>query len=103
MQLYNSSSIKTFKFHGSLGLPSGGSESQGFISRWFIMEGSWIFLGFHGLVGVGAFCLKQFEISHLVGIRPYNALAFTGPIITSFQSLLFIPVKPVGSSVPVSA
>ena len=27
-----------------------GSESQGFISRWFIMGGSWIFLGFQGLV-----------------------------------------------------
>ena len=50
-----------------------GSESQGFISRWFIMGGSWIFLGFHGLVGVGAFCLWQFEISRLVSIRPYNA------------------------------
>ena len=34
-----------------------GPESQGFITRWFIMGGSWIFLGFHGLVGVGAFCL----------------------------------------------
>ena len=40
-----------------------GSESQGFISRWFIMGGSCIFLGFHALVGIGAFCLRQFEIS----------------------------------------
>ena len=37
-----------------------GSELQGFISRWFIMGGSWIFLGFYGLVGVGAFCIRQF-------------------------------------------
>jgi len=26
------------------------------------------------------FCLRQFEIARLVGIRPYNAIAFSGPI-----------------------
>ena len=72
-----------------------GPESQGFISRWFIMGGSCIFLGFHGLVGVGAFCLWQFEISRLFGIRPYNALAFTSPIIT--YVLVFI-VYPLGQA-----
>ena len=80
-----------------------GHESQGFIGRWFIMGGLWIFLGFQALVGVGAFCLKQFEISRLVGIRPYNALPFTGPMITYVSVFMFIhSVKPVGSSVPAS-
>jgi photosystem II P680 reaction center D2 protein len=31
-------------------------------------------------------CLRQFEIARLVGIRPYNAIAFSGPIAQySFQ------------------
>ena len=36
--------------------------------------------GFHGLIGLIAFSLRQFEIARLVLIRPYNALAFSGPI-----------------------
>ena len=55
------------------------------------MVGSWIFLGFYGLVSVGAFCLKQFEISRLVSIRPYNAIAFTGPIITYVSVFILYP------------
>jgi photosystem II P680 reaction center D2 protein len=31
------------------------------------------------------FCLRQFEIARLVGIRPYNAIAFSGPMQYSFQ------------------
>ena len=69
-----------------------GPESQGFLTRWFIMGGLWTFLAFHGLVGVGAFCLRQFEISRLVGIRPYNAIAFTGPIITYVSVFIVYPL-----------
>ena len=36
------------------------------------------------LVFIG-FCLRQFEIAPLVGIRPYNAIAFSGPISILFQ------------------
>ena len=50
------------------------------------------FLAFHGLVGVGAFCLRQFEISRLVRIRPYNAIAFTGPIITYVSVFIVYPL-----------
>ena len=56
------------------------------------MGGLWTFLAFHGLVGVGAFCLRQFEISRLVGIRPYNAIAFTGPIITYVSVFIVYPL-----------
>jgi photosystem II P680 reaction center D2 protein len=34
----------------------------------------------HGAFGLIRFCLRQFEIARLVGIRPYNAIAFSGPI-----------------------
>jgi hypothetical protein len=40
----------------------------------------------HGAFGLIGFCLRQFEIARLVGIRPYNAIAFSGPIaVFSFQ------------------
>ena len=54
--------------------------------------GSWIFLGFNGLVGVGAFCLWQFETPRIVSIRPYNALPFTGPIITYVSVFIVYPL-----------
>ncbi len=34
----------------------------------------------HGAFALIGFMLRQFEISRLVGIRPYNAIAFSGPI-----------------------
>ena len=47
---------------------------------------------FSWLSKVGAFCLRQFEISRLVGIRPYNAIAFTGPIITYVSVFVVYPL-----------
>ena len=44
------------------------------------MGGLWTFIAIHGLTAVIGFCMQQFEIARLVNIRPYNALAFTGPI-----------------------
>ena len=38
---------------------------------------SWL-CGAFALIG---FMLRQFEIARLVGIRPYNAIAFSGPIV----------------------
>jgi photosystem II P680 reaction center D2 protein len=58
-----------------------GPEAQTNLSRWLQMGGLWTFVALHGVFGVIAYCLRQFEISRLVGIRPYNAIAFTGPIV----------------------
>lgn len=44
------------------------------------------------LFGLVAFCLRQFEIARLVNIRPYNALAFTGPIATYTSVFLIYPL-----------
>jgi photosystem II P680 reaction center D2 protein len=57
-----------------------GSEAQGYFTRWVLMGGLWTFTAFHGLFGIIGFCLRQFEIARLVNIRPYNAIAFSGPI-----------------------
>jgi photosystem II P680 reaction center D2 protein len=39
-----------------------------------------------------AFCLRQFEIARLVFIRPYNALAFSGPIAVYTSVFLMYPL-----------
>ena len=59
------------------------------------MGGCWTFIAFHGLFGIIAFSLRQFEIARLVNIRPYNALAFTGPVAV-YTSVFFI--YPLGQS-----
>merc|ERR1712188_135534 len=42
--------------------------------------------------GVIGFCLRQFEIARLVGIRPYNAIAFSGPIAVFVSVFLMYPL-----------
>ena len=37
----------------------------------------------HGAFALIGFMLRQFEIARLVGIRPYNAIAFSGPIASA--------------------
>jgi photosystem II P680 reaction center D2 protein len=66
-----------------------GPEASGNITRWFQIGSLWNLVAFHGLCGVVGFSLRQLEIASLVGIRPYNALAFTGPIAV-FASVFFV-------------
>ena len=80
-----------------------GSESQGFISRWFIMGGSWIFLGFHGLQAQAPFVFgsSKFLVLSASGLTTH----YHSQVLSSrtFQFSFFIhSVKPVGSSVPAS-
>jgi photosystem II P680 reaction center D2 protein len=72
-----------------------GQEAQGLFTRWLLMGGLWTFISFHAVFGLIAFSLRQFEIASLVGIRPYNALAFSGPI-SVFTSVFLI--YPLGQS-----
>jgi photosystem II P680 reaction center D2 protein len=72
-----------------------GVESHSNFTAWVLCGGLWNFIAFHGLTGIIAFSLRQYEISRLVGIRPYNAIAFSGPI--SVYITVFI-VYPLGQS-----
>lgn len=69
-----------------------GPESQGSFRRWLQVGGLWTFIAFHGLFGIIGFCLRQFEIARLVGTRPYNALAFSGPIAVYVTVFLVYPL-----------
>jgi photosystem II P680 reaction center D2 protein len=59
---------------------------------------AWAFVALHGAFGLIGFCLRQFEIARLVGIRPYNAIAFSGPIAVFVSVFLLYPLGQVGSS-----
>jgi photosystem II P680 reaction center D2 protein len=69
-----------------------GPESQGDIIRWFQLGGLWPFVALHGAFALIGFMLRQFEIARLVGIRPYNAIAFSGPIAVFVSVFLMYPL-----------
>ena len=64
--------------------------------RWCQLGGLWSFVALHGAFALIGFMLRQFEISRLVGIRPYNAIAFSGPIAV-FRLAVFL-IYPLGQS-----
>ena len=66
-----------------------GPEAQGSFVRWCQLGGLWNFVALHGVFGLIGFMLRQFEIAGLVGIRPYNALAFSA-VIAVFTSIFLI-------------
>ena len=68
-----------------------GPESQGDFVRWCQL-GGWAFVALHGAFALIGFMLRQFEISRLVGIRPYNAIAFSGPIAVFVSVFLIYPL-----------
>ena len=69
-----------------------GSETQGYLTRWLLCGGLWAFIAFHGLFAIIGFILRQFEIARLVNIRPYNAIAFSGPIAVYLSVFLIYPL-----------
>ena len=69
-----------------------GPEAQGNFTRWVQLGGLWPFVAFHGAFGLIGFMLRQFEVARLVGIRPYNAIAFSGPIAVFVSVFLMYPL-----------
>ena len=69
-----------------------GPEAHLGFTAWVCIGGLWTFIAFHGLIGLIAFSLRQFEIARLVLIRPYNALAFSGPIAVYTSVFLIYPL-----------
>jgi photosystem II P680 reaction center D2 protein len=67
-----------------------GPEAQGdftLVPNWW----PWAFVALR-CFGLIRFCLRQFEIARLVGIRPYNAIAFSGPIAVFVSVFLLYPL-----------
>ena len=53
---------------------------KGTSSAWCQLGGLWAFVALHGAFALIGFMLRQFELHDSYGIRPYNAIAFSGPI-----------------------
>ena len=68
-----------------------GREPGGSLAAWALTGGLWTFTAFHGGLGLVFFALRQFEISRLVLIRPYNAVAFAGPLSVFLSVFLAYP------------
>jgi photosystem II P680 reaction center D2 protein len=69
-----------------------GPEAQGDLTRWFQLGGLWNFTAFHGVFALMGFMLRQFEVARVVGIRPYNAIAFSAPIAVFVSVFLMYPL-----------
>ena len=69
-----------------------GREARGSLPAWFAIGGLWAFVCFHGLASLAAFSLRQFEIARLVLTRPYNGIAFFGPISVFLAVFLAYPL-----------
>lgn len=69
-----------------------GAESQGSMTRWLQIGGLWSFLEVHGFLSLIAFNLRQYEIARLVKIRPYNSIAFSGPIVVYTSVFIIYPL-----------
>jgi photosystem II P680 reaction center D2 protein len=69
-----------------------GPEAQWNFTRWCQLGGLWTFTAFHGVLALMGFCLRQIEIARLIGIRPYNALAFSAPIAVFVATFLVYPL-----------
>ena len=65
---------------------------RGDFVRWCQLGGALVLCCFHGAFALIGFMLRQFEISRLVGIRPYNAIAFSGPIAVFVSVFLIYPL-----------
>ena len=73
-----------------------GPEAQGDFTRWCQIGGLWTFIALHGAFGLIGFMLRQFEVARLVGIRPYNAIAFSAPIAVFVSVFLMYPLGQAG-------
>ncbi len=73
-----------------------GPEAQGDFTRWYQLGGLWTFVALHGAFSLIGFMLRQFEIARAIGIRPYNAIAFSGPISVFVSVFLIYPLGQSG-------
>ncbi|KAM3360715.1 hypothetical protein P3S68_015569 [Capsicum galapagoense] len=69
-----------------------GPEAQGDFTRWCQLRGFWTFVALHGAFGLIGFMLHQFKLVRSVQLRPYNAIAFSGPIVFFVSIFLIYPL-----------
>ena len=73
-----------------------GPEANWDFVRWCQIGGLWNFTAFHGILALIGFMLRQIEVARLVGLRPYNAIAFSAPIAVFVSVFLMYPLGQSG-------
>ncbi|CAL0314889.1 unnamed protein product [Lupinus luteus] len=71
-------------------------EAQGDFTRWCQLGGLWTFVALHDAFGLIGFMLHQFELVRSVQLRPYNAIAFSSPIVIYVSVFLIYPLGQAG-------
>jgi len=71
-------------------------ERSALEDRWCQLGGLWSFVALHGAFGLIGFMLRQFELARSVQLRPYNAIAFSGPIVVFVSVFLIYPLGQSG-------
>ncbi|KAF4394173.1 hypothetical protein F8388_005807 [Cannabis sativa] len=61
-----------------------------------LIGGLWTFVALHGAFALIGFMLLQFELARSVQLRPYNAIAFSGPIAVFVSVFLIYPLGQSG-------
>ncbi|RZB92827.1 Photosystem II D2 protein [Glycine soja] len=74
-----------------------GPEAQGDFTRWCQLGGLWTFVALHGAFALIGFMLRQFELARSVQLQPYNAIAFSGPIVVFVSVFLIYPLGQSGN------
>ncbi|THG22321.1 hypothetical protein TEA_010004 [Camellia sinensis var. sinensis] len=69
-----------------------GPEAEGDFTHWCQLGGLWTFVALHGAFGLIGFGLHQFELARSVQLRPYNAIAFSDPIVVFVSVFLIYPL-----------
>ena len=71
-------------------------KAQGDFTRWCQLGGLWTFVALHGAFELIGFMLHQFELTRSVQLRPYNTIAFSGPIDVFVSVFLIYPLGQSG-------
>ncbi|KAL3038584.1 hypothetical protein AAZX31_01G140800 [Glycine max] len=73
-----------------------GPEAHGDFTHWCQLGGQWTFVALYGAFALIGFMLRQFELARSVQLRPYNAIAFSGPIAVFVSVFLIYPLGQSG-------
>ncbi|GJU11371.1 photosystem II D2 protein [Tanacetum coccineum] len=75
------------------------SLTSSFKKRIHRIHSLWTFVALHGAYRLIGFMLRQFKLARSVQLRPYNAIAFSGPIAVFVSVFLIYPLAIHGATV----
>ena len=62
------------------------------LDEWLYNGGPYQLIVFHFLIGASAYLGRQWELSYRLGMRPWNAVAFSAPLAAAFAVFFVYPI-----------